>query len=205
MTRSTAARMPTSARGRPEVTSHAEIEQAAFALFAEHGFARTTLEAIAERVGVGRRTLFRYYSSKNDIPWGQFDRTLDHFRALLAEQPDDLPVHKVVHRAVVEFNRFPADAHPPHSDRMRLILSTPELQAHSVLRYAEWRDVIAEEVARRTGAQPHDLLPRVAGHVSLAISLAAYEHWLDRPQADQQSLLTVLDSAMADLHTYLRP
>ena len=63
--------------GRPEATSHAEIEQAAFRLFAERGFERTTLDAIADEVGVGRRTLFRYYPSKNDIPWGQFDRTLD--------------------------------------------------------------------------------------------------------------------------------
>src|SRR3546814_15016183 len=64
--------------GRPEATSHAEIEQVAFRLFAEHGFDGTTLSAIAEGVGVGRRTLFRYYASKNDIPWGQFDRTLEH-------------------------------------------------------------------------------------------------------------------------------
>jgi acyl-CoA reductase-like NAD-dependent aldehyde dehydrogenase len=27
-------------------------------------------------VGVGRRTLFRCYSSKNDIPWSQVDRDL---------------------------------------------------------------------------------------------------------------------------------
>ena len=117
-------RRRTSARGRPEATSHAHIEQVAFTLFAERGFARTTLDAIAEGVGVGRRTLFRYYRSKNDIPWGQFDRTLDHFRALLAAQPAELSTHEAVHRAVVEFNRFPEDAHPPHRERMRLILTT---------------------------------------------------------------------------------
>jgi mycofactocin system transcriptional regulator len=201
MTRSPADRVPTSARGRPEVTSHAQIEEAAFTLFAEHGFARTTLDAIAQRVGVGRRTLFRYYSSKNDIPWGQFDRTLDHFRHLLAQQPEDVPVHEVVHRAVVEFNRFPPDAHPPHRERMRLILTTPELQAHSVLRYADWRQVIAVDVARRRGEEPTDLVPQVAGHVSLAISLAAYEHWLEASEATD--LLEVLDDAMAGLQLYL--
>lgn len=193
----------TTARGRPEVTSHAAIEQAAFTLFAERGFARTTLDAIAEAVGVSRRTLFRYYQSKNDIPWGQFDRTLDHFRDLLAEQPDDLPVHEAVHRAVVEFNRFPADAHPPHHERMRLILTTPELEAHSVLRYAEWRQVIAEDVARRTGAQPGDLVPQVAGHVSLAISLSAYAAWLDEPDSESPPLLELIDRAMAGLRQYL--
>ena len=193
-----------SARGRPEATSHAAIEQAAFTLFAERGFARTTLDAIAEAVGVSRRTLFRYYQSKNDIPWGQFDRTLDHFRELLADQPDGLPVHEAIHRAVVEFNRFPADAHPPHRERMRLILTTPELQAHSVLRYTEWRQVIAEDVARRTGSRATDLVPQVAGHVSLAISLSAYEHWLAQPRARDADLLAVIDDAMGGLRGYLR-
>ena len=192
-----------SAGGRPEATSHAAIEQAAFTLFAERGFARTTLDAIAEAVGVSRRTLFRYYQSKNDIPWGQFDRTLDHFRELLGEQGDDLPAHEAIHRAVVEFNRFPADAHPPHRERMRLILTTPELEAHSVLRYAEWRQVIAEDVARRTDAQAGDLVPQVAGHVSLAISLSAYEAWLAQPDAESAPLLEIIDRAMAGLRHYL--
>lgn len=203
MTRPRAARVPTSARGRPEATSHAEIEQAAFTLFAERGFARTTLDAIAEQVGVGRRTLFRYYQSKNDIPWGQFDRTLDDFRELLASQPDMTPVHETVHRAVLEFNRFSEEAHPPHHQRMRLILTTPELQAHSVLRYSEWRRVIAEHVADRTGASPDGPLPQVAGHVSLALSLSAYEQWLKRPNPDSASLLDTIDRAMADLRAYL--
>lgn len=193
----------TSARGRPEVTSHAHIERVAFRLFAEHGFARTTLETIAQEVGVGRRTLFRYYASKNDIPWGQFDRTLDHFRAILAAQSKTLPVHEAVHRAVVEFNRFPDDARPSHRERMHLILTTPELQAHSVLRYSEWRRVIAEHVAERTGRRPDDLIPQVAGHVALALSLSAYKHWLDRPEVDSKGLLDTLDMALEGLGTYL--
>lgn len=191
--------MATSARGRPEATSHAAIEKAAFTLFAERGFAGTTLNAIAERVGVGRRTLFRYYQSKNDIPWGQFDRTLDHFRFLLAQQSDDTPVLVAVHLAVVEFNRFPADARPPHIERMRLILTTPELQAHSVLRYEEWRQVIAEYVARRTSAQPNDLLPRMVGHVALALSLTAYEAWLAQSEGSADALLDLIKKAMAGL------
>lgn len=191
------------ARGRPEATSHAEIEQVAFRLFAQHGFARTTLEAIASEVGVGRRTLFRYYQSKNDIPWGQFERTLDHFRDLLAEQPATAPVHEGVHRAVVEFNRFSNDAHPPHHERMRLILTTAELQAHSVLRYSEWRRVIAEHVAARTSTDADALLPQVAGHVSLALSLSAYEQWLKQPKPNAASLLETIDQAMSALRSYL--
>ena len=187
-------------RGRPGATTHAEIEQAAFELFAEAGFAGTTARDIADRVGISRRTLFRYYPSKNDIPWGQFDRTLGGFRTLLDEQPEDLPVREAVHRGMVEFNRFPDDASPSHRDRMLLILRTPELQAHSVLRYAEWRGVIASYVARRVGQQPGDLFPSTVGQVCLALSLSAYEAWLedaDVPLTDR------IDHAMAALRTYL--
>lgn len=190
----------TSARGRPEVTSHAEIERVAFRLFAERGFAGTTLAAIADEVGVGRRTLFRYYRSKNDIPWGQFDRTLAGFRAVLDEQPEELPLHEAVHRGVVRFNEFPEDARPSHRERMRLILTTPDLQAHSVLRYGEWRRVIAEYVARRTGTDAEDLLPRTVAQVSLALALSAYDVWLDDPDADLSELV---DAAMHALRTHL--
>jgi mycofactocin system transcriptional regulator len=187
--------------GRPEVTSHAAIEHAAFRLFGDGGFDATTLDAIAAEVGVGRRTLFRYYASKNDIPWGQFDRTLDGFREILNAMPADLPLHEAVHRGVLAFNDFPEDAEPPHRDRMRLILETPALLAHSVLRYAEWRAVIAEYVAARLDLEPDDLLPRTVGHVSLALALSAYEQWLDTPDG---SLPELLDSAMSMLIRHLR-
>jgi len=198
--------MPSAGRrsgaGRPEVTTHAEIEQAAFRLFAvaEQGFEATTVEAIAAEVGVSRRTLFRYYSSKNDIPWGQFDRTLDGFRQILAGMPTDLPLHEAVHRGMLAFNEFPEDSQPSHRDRMRLILRTPALQAHSVLRYAEWRAVIADYVADRRGLEADDLMPRTVGHVSLALALTAYEQWLESPDA---SLQTLLEAAMASLAEHL--
>ena len=188
------------AAGRPEAISHAEIEQAAFRLFAELGFEATTLDAIAAVVGVGRRTLFRYYSSKNDIPWGQFDRTLDGFRQILAGMPTDIPLHEAVHRGVLAFNEFPEDAQPPHRDRMRLILQTPALQAYSVLRYGEWRAVIADYVADRLGLSPDDLMPRMVGHVSLALALSSYEQWLASPGA---SLRSMLRAAMASLAEHL--
>jgi len=188
------------AMGRPGVTTHAAIEQAAFRLFARSGFEGTTLDAIAREVGIGRRTLFRYYQSKNDIPWGQFDRTLAEFRRILAQMPERLPIHEAVHEGVLAFNRFGDDARPPHRDRMRLILHTPALQAHSVLRYANWRAVIAEYVARRSGLEARDLLPQTVGQVSLALALTAYDAWLVDPGA---SLERLLDESMASLRSYL--
>lgn len=189
-----------SSRGRPVATSHAQIEDAAFRLFAERGFESVTMADIAAEVGVGRRTLFRYFESKNDIPWGQFDRTLDGFREILAETPDDLPLADAVQRAVLRFNEYPAESTPPHRERMRLILETPTLQAHSVLRYTEWRTVIAEYVAARRGEQPTDPLPETVSQVCLALALSAYVLWLRDPGPSLDERLT---AAMADLRSYL--
>ena len=181
-------------------TTHGEIEQAAFRLFADRGFEATTLDDIAREVGVSRRTLFRYFDSKNDIPWGQFDRTLERFRALLDATPAELPLSEAVFRGVVAFNEFPDDAQPPHRDRMRLILETPTLQAHSVLRYGQWRAVISEYVARRTGTAENALLPQMVGQVSLALALTAYERWLAEPATTVPDMLR---ESLADLRSFL--
>lgn len=176
--------------GRPEATTHGAIEQAAFQLFAQRGFDGVTLDEIASAVGVGRRTLFRYYRSKNDIPWGQFDQTLTTFAGMLHAAPAGAPLWQAVHDGVRAFNTFPDDAQPAHHERMRLILTTPALQAHSALRYAEWRSVIARFVAARQGTDLDDPLPGLVGHVSLALALAAYDRWLPDPHRSLPDLVS---------------
>ena len=188
------------ALGRPSATDHAAIERAAFRLFEEQGFDSTTMEQIAQAVGVGKRTLFRYFPSKNDLPWGQFDDSLRHFRHQFDSVPDHAPLADAVHGCVVAFNRFDDAALDQHRFRMQLILRTPALQAHSTVKYAAWRRVIAEFVARRLSLTPDDHLPRLVGHVSLAVSVAAYEQWLAEPQT---SLTDVLEHNMAGLRAYL--
>ena len=185
--------------GRPTVTTHADIERAAFRLFVEHGFEETTLAMIASEVGIGRRTLFRYFASKNDIPWGQFERTLVRFRDLLASQPRSLSVLDAVGRGVVAFNEFPDDAVPGHAARMELILLTPALRAHSSLKYADWRTIVAEFVAERLGQCASDLRPQLLSQVALGSALSAYEQWLRAERRDNASLLRLLEEALSSL------
>lgn len=187
--------------GRKAVTDHASIERAAFRLFEEQGFDQTTMEQIAASLGVGRRTLFRYFPSKNDIPWGQFDQSLRDFANQLANVPLDVPVVEAVHRCVVAFNDFDEQTLPQHRLRMRLILGTPTLQAHSALRYAAWRRVIQNYVASRLNMSPDAPLPCLAGHVSLALAVSSYEQWLVEPDSD---LTAILQSQMDALRSYLQ-
>jgi TetR/AcrR family transcriptional regulator, regulator of mycofactocin system len=178
-----------SSLGRPPATTHAAIEEAAFSLFEQQGFEATTLDDIAAALGIGRRTLFRYYPSKNDILWGQFDDSLRHFEEFLDAVPAEATVFEAIRRAIHHFNALDPSAVAQHRQRMRFLLTTPALLAHSELRYTAWRDVIARYVAKRTGLGPSDLLPVTAGRVSLALSLSAYEKWLDEEDASFPDLL----------------
>ncbi len=182
---------PTRARsGRPAVTTRAELEQIALELFAQRGFESTTVDDIATAAGIGRRTFFRYYASKNDVVWGEFEHGLSALRARLSGTDPSRPLLDALCDAVLAFNRLEPAHAPWHRNRMALVLTVPALQAHSTLRYAAWRAVVADFVATRLGQAPSDLLPQLVAHLCLGAALTAYEQWLRSPEADLQSLLT---------------
>lgn len=183
-------------QGRPAVTSREELELVALELFAERGFDSTTVDEVAEAAGIGRRTFFRYFASKNDVVWGDFEAALEHFRAELATIPADVPLMDGLREAVIAFNALPEGAEAQHRVRMAMVLHTPALQAHSTLRYAGWRAVVAEHVAQRRGQDPADFGPQLLAHQCLASCVAAYEEWLSSPEA---SLPRLLDEAFRSL------
>ena len=57
-----------------------DVARAALDLFARQGYDETTVDEIAAAVGVSRRTFFRYYDSKRDVVWGEFDAELVRLR-----------------------------------------------------------------------------------------------------------------------------
>jgi mycofactocin system transcriptional regulator len=182
--------MATSSRpGRPRTTSRDEVQRVALALFAEQGFEETTLDDVAAAVGVSRRTLFRYYPSKNDMVWGDFDWVLLRLRDLLARTDPAAPLMEALAEAAVASNRYEPGDLPELRIRMTLITTVPSLQAHSMLRYAEWRDVVAEFAAQRLGTAPGDLVPQAIGHAALGASMAAFEHWVTDPASNLEDNL----------------
>jgi TetR/AcrR family transcriptional regulator, regulator of mycofactocin system len=188
--------------GRRRATSRTELEQVAFALFTSRGFDATTVDDIAAAAGIGRRTFFRYFPSKNDVPWGAFEDELERMRVRLKACPPQVPLMDAIRLALIDFNRVAPAQVPLHRRRMELILRVPTLLAHSTLRFAAWRAVVAEFVAERTGRRPDDLAPQAIAHAVLGVAVAAYEQWLDDPAAD---LGTLLDDAMRELAASFAP
>ncbi len=175
--------------GRPAATTRGRLSAVAIDLFTTRGFDETSVDDIAAAAGIARRTLFRYYPSKNSLAWGEFDEHLQGLRALLADTPEDVPLGESLVRALVQFNAVPPELADQHRSRMSLLLGVPALQAHSMIMYADWRQVIADHCAARLGAQPGDHLPQTIAWMTLGTALAAYDQWLIDPTSDLTELL----------------
>ena len=164
--------------GRRPSTTQDHISGVALELFATRGFDDVSVDDVAAAAGISRRTLFRYFSSKNAIPWADFDAHLHYLRDVLGAVPVDVPLDAALRSALLTFNDFGVEETPQHRQRMRVILETDALQAYSMTMYAGWREVIAAFVARRLGLKPAELVPQTVAWTALGVALTAYEQWL---------------------------
>jgi mycofactocin system transcriptional regulator len=188
--------------GRRRSTTTDHISNVAIDLFAAAGFDEVSVDDVAEAAGIARRTLFRYYPSKNALPWGDFDVHLDHMRDLLNDVEPDVPIGQALRTALLAFNSFDEAETARHRQRMRVILQTAALQAYSMTMYAGWRAVVAAFVARRLGTKSEDLVPQTVAWTMLGVALSAYEHWLaDNSVSLEDALGDAFDTVSGGLRT----
>jgi mycofactocin system transcriptional regulator len=185
-------------RGRPASTSRQDVARVALDLFARQGYDETTVDEIAAAVGISRRTFFRYFESKPDVVWGEFDAELGRLRDRLAEAPADEPLMDVLRRSVMATNRFGAGELDELRIRMVLIGTVPTLVAHSAVRYEEWCDVVAGFAAARLGGAPDDLGPQTLARAALGAAMAAFACWA---RDDDVDLVAEVDRAFRLLAT----
>ena len=183
-------------RGRPPGTSARALEEIALRLFAEQGFEDTTVDQISTQAGVSRRTFFRYFDSKSEVLWSEFDLEVSNLREELAALAPDVSIMDGVRAAVLAVNHYSAADVPELRTRMSLIGSTPELAAAAALHYDAWERAIIDFVAARSGQPSDSLYPLAVGRATLATCRAAYERWAARADAD---LVVYLDAALRAL------
>lgn len=186
--------------GRRRSTTRGHIADVAIDLFTARGFDAVNVDDVAAAAGIARRTLFRYYSSKNAIPWGDFDVHLQDLQDLLDAVDDEVTLCDALRGALLAFNTYSPEEAVRHRERMRVILETAELQAYSMTMYAGWRDVIAGFVARRCGRSVDDLGAQAVGWMMLGVALAAYENWLaDETVALPDAIAEAFDAVSSGL------
>jgi mycofactocin system transcriptional regulator len=181
--------------GRRRSTTWDHLSNVAIDLFAARGFDAVSVDDVAHAAGIARRTLFRYYPSKNALPWGDFDAHLERMRDQLADLDPGVPIGDALRTALLAFNTFDDTETARHRQRMRVILQTAELQAYSMTMYAGWRAVVSAFVARRLGVNAGALVPQTVAWTMLGAALSAYEHWLaDESVSFAQALNSAFDT-----------
>lgn len=101
-----------SSRAADGSATAAAIREAAIVLFAQRGYAATTMKAIAQEVGVGAPAIYNHVESKQtllrEIVWGTIEQLIDNAHAAI-DSTDD--VVEQLYRVVCGHVAFHAERH----------------------------------------------------------------------------------------------
>lgn len=169
--------MPRRAVGRPRSTSHEQIEAVARKLFRERGYSATSLESIAQAVGISRTSLFAYFPSKGDLIWGMLEHVTKGLEQALDHRPADEPLGKAILVALRQAFDFPSEEHAAVAERLEIIDADPELRSYNAegLRYQA--ELIANFIGVRLGEPATGFLPRVVSEAVMAAVVSAARYW----------------------------
>ncbi|MFB6789582.1 TetR family transcriptional regulator [Streptomyces olivaceus] len=131
---------------------------AAFRLFVERGYEETTVDDIVALAGVGRRSFFRYFPSKEDVVFPDHERCLADMKAFLAAAPEDAdPVRRVCDAARLVLHMYAEN--PEFSvQRYHLTKKVPGLRAYELSVVWRYERALAEYLRARLGGRPDGIL-----------------------------------------------
>lgn len=185
-----------SLRERRRTQTRDLIAQVALDRFERQGFKATTVEEIADEVGIVSRTFFRYFSSKDEVLFGWHRLAVDHLAArpirpgtpaqVLAALQDDTDAFILA-----------ADARPGHLTRsfvrvQRLLLRDPDLRATESTQLAVLAAGLEPRVRAALGPQADELRVRLVLSVYGACLTSALEVWLGTAQTPTTADLIAL-------------
>ena len=167
-------------RERKKLETRQALEQAALRLFGERGYDQTTVEDIAEAADVAVRTFFRYFSSKQDVLFGEVvtDRVV-RLRTELAARPLDEDLLDSI-RTVMDLLDFNGpDEEEQILARMELMRRQPSFVTRYLEIMDEMRSTVVDFVAERTGLDPsRELFPLLVGGACVASWDSSLKLWV---------------------------
>ncbi len=134
-------------RERKRRETYDRIAKAAIKLFLKLGYEETTMDAIAEAADVSRRSLFHYFSSKEDVLFANQEKFLSAVVEEIRRQPKEWSWPALIESAMV---RAIADASSPENIAIdEFVRHTPALQSRYQLKYVYLEQAIASALVER--------------------------------------------------------
>lgn len=182
--------------------TRAAIEAAALKLFAEQGFAHTTVEQIAGAADIAPRTFFRHFPSKDAVLFGDPTREAKRMREVLAARPaDEHPMRSLAAALLDAAERSELDR-PQHLMRAEL-LDSLENAGDYEMHLIKQRSVqdMADLLAERTGTGTNDARTVAWSIILMSCFGSAMHSWLVRTDGTplREILAQVLDQTAGGL------
>jgi len=149
------------------IETRAEIVGAAIECFASQGFDQTSMDDIAAAAGVSRRTIYRYFETKDDLVFDAPREWVEVLDATIATREDGESTRDLYRRALVEVARhIEADA-----ERVRrafaILSSSPSLRVRHGRSDAEWAARIVLLLSPDVAEDPNGDLRSLTAAMSL--------------------------------------
>ncbi|MFF4038564.1 TetR family transcriptional regulator [Streptomyces sp. NPDC001816] len=171
-------------RERKKQRTRDALLRSALELFTTQGYEHTTVDEIAEAVGVSQRTFFRYFAGKEDVAFAVQDLAEARFVAAVRERPAHETPMETLQQAVLEGwdgLREAVEAVVPvelYVRMYRTIESTPSLLAAHLLRSVATEEALARLLAEREGVDVDaDPRPRLAVAVFGGVIRVTERQW----------------------------
>ena len=131
-------------REQKKARAREALAKAALELFSSQGFEHTTVDAIAERAGVSRRSFFRYFPTKESAAFPEQDNRLKQFRDLLAHHNAKAEGFFAVREACFAIaNLYQTEKHERYL-RFKLTESSPALALYEMSADRQLEGIIVE-------------------------------------------------------------
>jgi AcrR family transcriptional regulator len=182
-------------RERTRRAVRTEIAATGMRLFLEHGFDAVTMDQIAAAADISRRSLFRYFDTKEDIVVGNLVDLAHSAVAVVRSRPESESPWVVLRAALEVYVSEPAHSAEWAYDLARMIHGTPSLRARRLEKQQIWISLLAPEIEHRLTGDDTDLRALAIVSAALACLDAATEIWVRR--GGGTSIEDLYDAAIA--------
>lgn len=185
-------------RERKKRATRTAIHDVAMSLFADQGFAGTTIDEIADGADVSRATVFSYFPTKEDIVFGDAPAAIDSLASALRDRPSETGVVSCVRAWLGELTGW---IEPGLVLQVRLIREVPSVAARQLRLHRDLENVIGEALAAELKFDNPLAAPLVASSLLTALRMieetaAEQMEQQNRPLSETE-VAALLDDAVA--------
>ena len=163
---------------RWEPDARTRLAGAALELYSQRGFEQTTVEDIAQRAGVTRRTFFRHFADKREVLFGSGNAEGLVVKSALQSAPADASPLEVVGVALGALAAKIDSGVEDAVRRIRIVRASPELWERQLIKFSALAEALAVALRARGVPDPAAILAAESGITALRV---ASDRWLTEP------------------------